>query len=217
MSTIINNRKDLDAASPQVREDFISKLLTTVNKWKWINKEWVLVKDTSSLDRFQLSVSDYEISIPPKPDHDPDQIALENARNSASLSRSDFKITLLEKGYLQDIKDFLKNTNDERIIILWEDSQSFHRMDPDLLSLASQMGYTDVQLDRLFGIEISEDESILLNINTSTHQELTELSGVGSSLANAIIDGRPWNSINDLSSISGISQAMIDGWDITTG
>ena len=78
--------------------------------------------------------------------------ALQRKREAASLSKADFKLALMEAGYLQDVKDFVANTNDERIQILWEDSATFARLDPDLLNMASQMGYTDEQMDTLFGV-----------------------------------------------------------------
>ena len=77
---------------------------------------------------------------------------MELKRSEASLSRAEFKIALLEEGYLQDVKDFVSNTNDERIQIFWEDSDTFARLDHDLLNMASQMGYTDEQMDALFGV-----------------------------------------------------------------
>ena len=33
--------------------------------------------------------------------------------------------------------------------------------------------------------------------------------------AQAIIDGRPWSSVQDLATIQGINSDMIAGWDIT--
>jgi len=102
--------------------------------------------------------------LPPIPQPEPDYIwdedeqawysPLENARRNASLSRANFKLALLEAGYLQDVKDFVAQSADDRITILWEDSASFERTHPDLLLLASQMGYTDEQMDALFGIEV---------------------------------------------------------------
>ena len=77
---------------------------------------------------------------------------MELKRSEASLSRANFKIALMEAGYLQDVKDFVSNTADERIQILWEDSDTIARLDPDLLNMASQMGYTDEQMDALFGV-----------------------------------------------------------------
>jgi len=78
--------------------------------------------------------------------------ALQKKREAASLSKANFKLALMEGGYLQDVKDFVANTNDERIQILWEDSDTFARLDPDLLNMATQMGYTDEQMDALFGV-----------------------------------------------------------------
>ena len=78
--------------------------------------------------------------------------ALQKKREAAKLSRANFKLALMEAGYLQDVKDFVANTDDERIQILWEDSDTIARLDPDLLNMASQMGYTDEQMDALFGV-----------------------------------------------------------------
>jgi len=78
--------------------------------------------------------------------------ALLKKREAASLSKANFKLALMEGGYLQHVKDFVANTNDERIEILWEDSDTFARLDPDLLNMATQMGYTDEQMDALFGV-----------------------------------------------------------------
>lgn len=78
--------------------------------------------------------------------------ALQKKREAAKLTKANFKLALMEAGYLQDVKDFVANTNDERIQILWEDSDTFARLDPDLLNMAEQMGYTDEQMDALFGV-----------------------------------------------------------------
>ena len=77
---------------------------------------------------------------------------MELKRSEASLSRANFKLALMEAGYLQAVKDFVANTDDERIQILWEDSDTIARLDPDLLNMTSQMGYTDEQMDTLFGV-----------------------------------------------------------------
>ena len=78
--------------------------------------------------------------------------ALQKKREAAKLSKANFKLALMEAGYLQDVKDFVANTDDERIQILWEDSDTIARLDPDLLNMTSQMGYTDEQMDALFGV-----------------------------------------------------------------
>jgi len=53
-----------------------------------------------------------------------------------------------------------------------------------------------------------------VNVNTATVEELTSLHGVDTARASAIVDGRTWATVNDLSTIAGISQEMIDGWDV---
>jgi hypothetical protein len=150
---IINNRKDLDAAPADTRERFIAGLAASIKKWNWENGDWVIRQNTTDIERFGFTLDDFpDAPIPDMPDYNPDDRALEQARESASLSRADFKLGLLEAGYLQDVKDFVANTNDERIEILWEDSDTFTRLNPDLLNMATQMGYTDEQMDALFGV-----------------------------------------------------------------
>ncbi len=87
-----------------------------------------------------------ETTAPPPPP------TLQEKREEASLSKSDFKLGLLNMGELQRVKDFIAQTGDDRILILWEDSANFNRLHPDLLRLANELGYTDAQLDALFGI-----------------------------------------------------------------
>ena len=53
-----------------------------------------------------------------------------------------------------------------------------------------------------------------VNVNTANFDTLRTLVGVDAVRAQAIIDGRPWASTSDLSSINGISQEMVDIWDI---
>ena len=150
---IINNRKDLDAAPDDVRQRFIQNLEAGIHRWNWQNGEWVLIQDTNTIRKFGFTLADFpDAPVPEMPDYNPEERALEQARESASLSRANFKLALMEAGYLQDVKDFVANTADERIQILWEDSDTIARLDPDLLNMASQMGYTDEQMDTLFGV-----------------------------------------------------------------
>ena len=75
------------------------------------------------------------------------------ARESASLSRADFKLGLLDMGELDAVKAVMEDPETpERVVIMWEDSGRFERMNPDLLSFAEVMGYTESQLDQLFGV-----------------------------------------------------------------
>jgi competence protein ComEA len=52
------------------------------------------------------------------------------------------------------------------------------------------------------------------NLNTCTREELIALSGVGPALANRIIAGRPWASIEDVAQVRGVSAAMLAAWDV---
>lgn len=209
---IINNRKDLDAAPDDVRQRFIAGLAASINKYVWNGSEWTLEQNTTDIERFDFTLDDFpDAPVPEMPDYNPDERALEQARESASLSRADFKLGLLDMGELDNVKAVMADPETpERVVIMWEDSERFSRMHPDLLSFAQVMGYTENQLDQLFGIESSG-----VNVNTATAEELESLSGVGASLAQQIIDGRPWADVNDLTTIQGISQGMVDGWEIT--
>ena len=150
---IINNRKDLDAAPADTRERFIASLAASINQWKWEGGDWVIRQNTTDIERFGFTIDDFpDAPVAEMPDYNPDDRALEQARESASLSRADFKLGLLDMGELDAVKQFIEQTNDQRIIIMWEDSNSFRRTHPDLLRLASEMGYTDEQLDALFGV-----------------------------------------------------------------
>ena len=209
---IINNRKDLDAAPADTRERFIASLAASINQWKWENGDWVIRQNTTDIERFGFTIDDFpDAPVAEMPDYNPDERALEQARESASLSRADFKLGLLDRGELDAVKAVMEDPETpERVVIMWEDSARFNRMHPDLLSFAQVMGYSEQQLDHLFGIGASA-----ININTATAEELESLSGVGASLAQQIIDGRPWAKVDDLANISGISQGMVDGWEIT--
>jgi len=152
---IINDRKDLDAAPPEVREQFMTRLANGINRWVWDGNDWVIQQDDSTITRYGFTLADFpNAPVPEMPDYNPEEKALQQARESAVLSRANFKLALLDAGYLQDVKDFVANTNDERIIILWEDSANFERMHPDLIRLATELGYTNEQLDVLFGIGV---------------------------------------------------------------
>jgi len=153
---IINNRKDLDAAPADTRERFIAGLAASIKKWNWENGDWVIRQNTTDIERFGFTLDDFpDAPIPDMPDYNPDDRALEQARESASLSRADFKLGLLDMGELDNVQALMDDpATDPRIKIMWEDSGRFERMHPDLLSLAQVMGYTEDQLDELFGLNI---------------------------------------------------------------
>jgi hypothetical protein len=88
---------------------------------------------------------------PPLPTPEPP--TLEELRALASLSRANFKLALLAGGYLDAVEAAMSAPETSREVrIMWEDSSRFERMHPALLAMAAQMGYSDAQMDALFGI-----------------------------------------------------------------
>jgi len=153
---IINDAKDLHAAPADVREKFMEQLAASINRWDWQNGEWVLIQDESTIAKFGFAATAFpNAPTPEKPNYNPDERALEQAREGASLSRADFKLGLWDMGELDAVKALMDDpATDPRIKIMWEDSGRFERMHPDLLQLAQVMGYTEDQLDELFGLNI---------------------------------------------------------------
>ena len=59
----------------------------------------------------------------------------------------------------------------------------------------------------------SEDAGAwVLDVNAADKAELQRLDEVGPERAQAIIDGRPWSSLTDLTQIDGISAATVENW-----
>ena len=79
--------------------------------------------------------------------------ALHQKRKNATLTRADFKLALLEMGELANVKATIEDANTpERAKILWEDALEFKRLNEDFLAMAAAVGYSDAQMDQLFGI-----------------------------------------------------------------
>ena len=152
MKPIINTRKDLDAADPSTRQKFMTRLAGGINRWRWNGSDWELWQDTTTLTRFEYTVADFpDAPVPPKPDWNPDERDLGQKRAAASLSRAQFKLALLEGGYL-DAVEAAYPTWPRNVQIMWDDSSTFERMHPALIQLADQMGYSSEQMDAIFGI-----------------------------------------------------------------
>lgn len=84
---IINDRKDLDAATDDIRERFIASLAGTINRWDWQN-EWVLVQNTAEIERFGFTLADFpNAPTPEKPTYNPDQRQLEQEAKEARDQR----------------------------------------------------------------------------------------------------------------------------------
>lgn len=79
------------------------------------------------------------------------QDRLDQRRASATLSPAMFRLNLLAIGELDNVEAAIPLAPRE-VQIMWEYSSSFERTHPALAALAAQLGYTDEQLDALFGI-----------------------------------------------------------------
>lgn len=58
--------------------------------------------------------------------------------------------------------------------------------------------------------DIKEEEKACISINKASTEELDSLNGVGPSLAQKIIVGRPYKSVNDLNNVSGIGDSLFE-------
>ena len=85
----------------------------------------------------------------------------------------------------------------------------------DPLFFKAQRGEIDEQvwLDKVQEIRDRFPDPVT-NVNTASKSDLRKLKGIDAVRAQAIIDGRPWSSTDDLATIQGISADMIAGWNI---
>ena len=153
---IINSRKDLDNAPEPARSNFISMLESGINRWDWADGDWTLVQDTATIERFGFTVADFpDAPVPEKPDYNQDQKQLEQARESATLTRMAFMLALEDAGLYDEVEAAIESDQvDKRAKIMWHNASQFERMNPDLLAMAQALGYTDEQMDAIFGVEV---------------------------------------------------------------
>lgn len=72
-------------------------------------------------------------------------------RQSSSLTPMQFRLNLLEINELDNVEAAVNSASRE-VQIMWDYATSFERLNPILLQLASELSYTDAQLDQIFGI-----------------------------------------------------------------
>jgi len=153
VNTIINTRQDLEElrGAPEYQQ-FVTRLSRSINQWKWRNGEWHLETNTVEIKRYDFELSDFpDAPIPEKPDYNPDQIRLESARNSARLDSLQFKLKLSELGLYESVSNYIENGS-EMIKIWWSESSVFFRMSDEIAAIASDLGYSDEQVDTIFGV-----------------------------------------------------------------
>lgn len=114
--------------------------------WSWVDGEgWTPPSPKPDGDYYWDEDAQEWIEVP-EPEFD-----LEGARQAARLTRAKFKLALLEAGYL-DAVEASYPTWDKHVQIMWDDSLQFERMHPTLLEFGSELGFTDEQMDAIFGI-----------------------------------------------------------------
>jgi len=79
--------------------------------------------------------------------------ALQKIREQASLPRMAFMLALEEAGLYDAAEAAVESDQVSKVgKIMWRNASVFNRTDETLASFAAQLGYTDEQLDQLFGI-----------------------------------------------------------------
>ncbi len=152
---IINNRKDLDAAPQEVRDKFMNSLSNGINRWVWDGNDWVIQQDDSTITRYDFTLADFpDAPTPEMPDYNPDEKALQQARESATLTRMAFMLALEEAGLYDEAEAAVDSEAVSKAgKIMWRNASVFNRMDETLNQFATSLGYTEQQMDQLFGIE----------------------------------------------------------------
>lgn len=78
---------------------------------------------------------------------------LQAKRDRASLNRMAFMLALEEAGLYDAAEAAVESDQVSKAgKIMWRNASVFNRTDETLTSFAEQLGYTDAQLDALFGI-----------------------------------------------------------------
>jgi hypothetical protein len=84
-------------------------------------------------------------SLPPPP-------TLEEKRASAALSREAFMLALVEHDLYDQVEAFVA-AQPKRVQVRFAHAPRFLRTDPELVTLGVMAGFTDEQMDAVFGIE----------------------------------------------------------------
>jgi hypothetical protein len=76
-------------------------------------------------------------------------------RQLAKMHMADFRLALLSNGFLEQVETAMENPEMPRDAkILWEYSTTVHRNDPILNQVKAQLGFTDEDLDLVFGVNL---------------------------------------------------------------
>lgn len=114
----------------EYKEGFDIKFNLEENKFEYVEKIVTTVEE----EKIEEQIVD-ENSVPTK------------------ISRLQAKLQLLEIGLLDEVEDLV--AQDRKVQLYWKEADNFYRTDSILLSMATAIGLTDEQLDKLF-IEASK-------------------------------------------------------------
>lgn len=79
--------------------------------------------------------------------------ALQVARYKAWLTAANFRIGLYNMGELERVDEYIAQpTTSEDVKIMYNYATVFERMNPTLIQIATDLGFTDAQLDQLFEV-----------------------------------------------------------------
>jgi len=148
----INTRADLDALQGTPQHDQAMAMLGAT-MWRLEKdeqaKEWRVVEDTSTIERFNLEKKDFPGAVPPEP---PVYVETTPAAPEA-VSMRQARLALLQVGLLQAAEDAISGmTGVEGDVarIEWQYAQEVRRSQPLVQSVASALGLDDDALAALF-------------------------------------------------------------------
>ena len=82
-----------------------------------------------------------------------DKALLQEKRNNATMTRMKFMLALEEAGLYDEAEEAVDSEKVSKAgKIMWRNASVFNRMDETLVQFATALGYTEAQLDALFGI-----------------------------------------------------------------
>lgn len=83
------------------------------------------------------------------------QANVDAVRARATLTRMAFMLALEDAGLYDQVEAAVNSGQiEKRSKIMWDNASQFERMHPDLVAIATALGYTDEQMDGIFGINI---------------------------------------------------------------
>jgi hypothetical protein len=149
---LINTRSDLDAIAGTPEHDaFINVLKGSIYRLEKDDtaQQWVLVTDTTTIEKYGFTVADFTDLTPPDvPVYVADPVAVPQ-----SVSMRSARLALLQAGVLSTINTTIASmpgVEGDAARIEWEYAQEVRRDSALVLSLIPLLNMTDSEIDGLF-------------------------------------------------------------------